>query len=381
MLYLDNAATSFPKAPGVSEAMVHFLTEVGASAGRGGHRLARKASDILWETRELVSKLLGFEEPGRVVFCLNVTQALNMALFGILRENDHVVTSSMEHNSVMRPLRHLELTRGIQISQAPCTSDGLLDPREIISLVTDRTRLIVITHASNVTGGLMPVREVAQGKGNALLLLDAAQTAGAVPIHMDALGVDILAFTGHKALLGPPGVGGLCVGPNVEIPPLVHGGTGTVSESHDHPTELPLALEAGTHNMVGVAGLRQSLSYLLERGVGDIVEHERRLTRLLMEGLRDVKGLELYGPTDPLQRVAVISVNFKGVHPSHLDSILDQGYGILVRAGLHCAPSAHRTLGTFPEGTVRISMGPFQGQEEVKKVIEAFSDISRQINP
>lgn len=380
MLYLDNAATSFPKAPGVAEAVLHFLTQVGASAGRSGHRLAREADALLWETRALVGTLLGVKDPARVVFSLNVTQALNMALMGLLREGDHVVTTGVEHNSVMRPLRHLEQSRGIKVTVTPCFGDGLLDPSELLSQLVPSTRMIVMTHASNVGGGIMPIEEVAKGKGNALLLVDAAQTAGALPIDMERMGIDILAFTGHKALLGPPGVGGLCIGPGVVVPPLFFGGTGTSSESHDHPSDYPLALEAGTHNMAGVAGLRASLLYILARGVENIREDEEERTGHLFKGLQDIEGIRLYGPHDPAARMPVISLNLDGLHPDHLVTLLDQAYGILARSGLHCAPSAHRVFGTFPEGSVRLSPGPFQTLDDMELVLRALREISLQMS-
>lgn len=378
IIYMDNAATSFPKAPGVVEAVAYYLEHIGASAGRGAHRLAREAEFLLWDTRSLLAKLFGVSEPKRVVFALNVTQALNMALFGLLREGDHVVSTSMEHNSVMRPLRHLERVRKISISLAQADREGVLEPQRVLELIRPETRLVVMNHASNVTGGILPVKEVAKGKGRAMLLVDAAQTGGAVPIRMEDWGVDLLAFTGHKSLLGPPGVGGLCLAPHVELPPLIHGGTGTGSESHYQPLDLPLALEAGTHNMAGIAGLRAAASYILERGVETIVEHERSLLKILLEGLEGIRGLKIYGPSGPKNRVPVVSINMAGMHPDHLATVLEEGFGILVRPGLHCSPSAHQTLGTFPEGTVRISPGALSRKEEVEAVAYALREISSQ---
>lgn len=378
---MDNAATSFPKAPGVVEAVAYYLERIGASAGRGAHRLAREADSLLWETRSLLASLFGVSEPQRVVFALNVTQALNMALFGLLREGDHVVTTSMEHNSVMRPLRHLELVRKISISVAQADQRGVLEPQKVLELIRPETRLVVMNHASNVTGGILPVEEVARAKGHAMLLVDAAQTGGSVPIRMEHWGVDLLAFTGHKSLLGPPGVGGLCLAPHVQIPPLIHGGTGTASESHYQPLELPLAMEAGTHNMAGIAGLRAAVSYILERGVESIMDHERRLMGMLLEGLEGIRGLKVYGPSGPGDRVPVVSMNMEGMHPDHLATVLEEGFGILVRPGLHCSPSAHQTLGTFPEGTVRISLGALTREEEVKAVAQALCEISSQFCP
>lgn len=381
MIYMDNAATSFPKAPGVVEAVANYLERIGASAGRAAHRLAREADRLLWQTRSLLASLFGVSEPRRVVFALNVTQALNMALFGLLREGDHVVTTSMEHNSVMRPLRHLELVRRISISVAQADQDGLLEPQKILDLIRPQTRLVVMNHASNVTGAILPVEQVARAKGPVMLLVDAAQTGGAVPIPMEDWGVDLLAFTGHKSLLGPPGVGGLCLAPHVQLPPLIHGGTGTDSESQYQPLELPLAMEAGTHNMAGIAGLGAAVSYILERGIGSIMEHEERLLGELLEGLGKIRGVRIYGPSGTRNRVPVVSINMAGMHPDHLATVLDEGFGILVRPGLHCSPGAHRTLGTFPEGTVRISLGPLQGEEDVKELLEALQEVSSQFCP
>jgi cysteine desulfurase family protein len=379
MLYLDNAATSFPKAPGVPEAVARFLNHVGVSAGRAGHGLARQADALLWETRTLVARLLGVGDPGRVVFSLNVTHALNTALLGLLRQGDHVVTSAVEHNSVMRPLRHLEAARGVGVSVVPCSPQGLLDPGELVARLTPQTRLIVLTHASNVTGSLLPVEEVAAAKGRALLLVDAAQTAGCIPIGMEAAGIDLLAFTGHKAMLGPPGVGGLCIGPHIEVPPLVRGGTGTASDRDEHPAGLPLALEAGTHNMAGLAGLREAVSFLLTQGVQAVMEAEGRLMDALLAGLEEIPGVHLYGPPRGTHRAPVLSLNVAGVHPSHVAAALEQAYGILVRDGLHCAPAAHRTMGTFPDGAVRISPGPFQTVRDMERTVEAVRSIARQL--
>jgi cysteine desulfurase family protein len=374
---MDNAATSFPKAPGVSEAVVRFMEEVGASPGRGGHYLSHKAEEILWEARTRIADLLGAKDPSRVIFTLNVTYALNMALYGLLSEGDHVVTTSMEHNSVMRPLSLLERIKGVSKSVVQCSPHGELDPDDLLARVTPSTRLIVMTHASNVTGGIMPVREVAEGKGETLLLLDAAQTTGSLPVDMEALGVDILAFTGHKGLLGPTGVGGLCIAPHVNLPPVITGGTGTTSESIEPPDALPWALEAGTPNTAGLAGLVAALKYLNERGIEEIRQKELSLTERLIDGLSCMDGIRVYGPQKDGLRTSVVSLNVEGIHPDHLSAALEAGFGILTRPGLHCAPLAHKTLGTFPEGTLRISPGPFTEPHEIDLVLEAMENILR----
>lgn len=377
-IYMDNAATSFPKAPGVAEAVFDYLVNVGASAGRGGHLLGRKADAILWETRELLADLLGISDPRRVVFTLNVTHALNFALFGLLNEGDHVVTTSMEHNSVMRPLRYLEKKKGIRISIVRGDEEGNVKAEDILSLIRSDTRLVVMNHASNVTGGILPVEEVGRRKGKWLFLVDAAQTAGALPIDAEKWGIDVLAFTGHKALLGPPGVGGLCLGPSVELPPTIHGGTGTKSESHDHPTDPPLSLEAGTHNMAGIAGLRAALLFLKDKRVEGLREKELKLMETLMTELAAIAGLRIYGPRDVHQKVPVFSVNMASVHPSHLAATLEECFGVMVRAGLHCSPSGHRTIGTFPDGTVRISFGPLHEETHILRTVDALKEVSRQ---
>ncbi|MBO9371246.1 MAG: aminotransferase class V-fold PLP-dependent enzyme [Chloroflexi bacterium] len=382
MIYLDNAATSWPKPPQVLAAMAHFLTEVGANPGRSGHRLSVEAGRIVYAAREAVAELFHAPDPLQVVFGLNATEGLNLALRGLLRPGDHVVTSSMEHNSVMRPLRALE-REGVPVTVVPCSPEGFLDPQAVLSALRPETRLVVLNHASNVTGTLLPVAEVGRAlhrMGGPLLVVDAAQSGGAVPIDMQANGIDLLAFTGHKSLYGPTGTGGLIIGDRVpleEFRPLIRGGTGSRSEREEQPDFLPDMCESGTPNAVGLAGLEAGVRWVLERGVEAIRAHEVELTRRLLDGLREIPGVTVYGPDDARLRTAVVSFNIAGMEPSEVGMRLDEEYGIMCRVGLHCAPAAHRTIGTFPAGTVRFALGAFTTREEVDAALWAVARLAR----
>ncbi len=381
MIYLDNAATSWPKPPQVLAAMARFLTEVGANPGRSGHRLSVEAGRIVYAAREAVAELFHAPDPLRVVFGMNATEGLNLALRGLLRPGDHVVTSSMEHNSVMRPLRALERER-VSVTVVPCSPEGFLDPQAVLSALRPETRLVVLNHASNVTGTLLPVTEVGRAlhrMGGPLLLVDAAQSGGAVPIDMQADGIDLLAFTGHKSLYGPTGTGGLIIGDRVpleEFRPLIRGGTGSRSEREEQPDFLPDMCESGTPNAVGLAGLEAGVRWVLERGVEALRAHEVELTQRLSDGLREIPGVTVYGPDDARLRTAVVSFNIAGMEPSEVGMRLDEEYGIMCRVGLHCAPAAHRTIGTFPAGTVRFALGAFTTREEVDAALRAVARLA-----
>ncbi len=383
MIYLDNAATSWPKPPQVLAAMARFLTEVGANPGRSGHRLSVEAGRIVYAAREAVAELFHAPDPLRVVFGMNATEGLNLALRGLLRPGDHVVTSSMEHNSVMRPLRALE-REGVSVTVVPCSPEGLLDPQAVLEALRPETRLVVLNHASNVTGTLLPVAEVGralQRTGGPLLLVDAAQSGGAVPIDMQADGIDLLAFTGHKSLYGPPGTGGLIIGERVpleEFRPLLRGGTGSRSEWEEQPDFLPDMCESGTPNGVGLAGLEAGVRWVLEQGVETLRAHEVELSQRLSDGLRETPGVTVYGPDDAHLRTAVVSFNIAGMEPSEVGMRLDEEFGIMCRVGLHCAPAAHRTIGTFPAGTVRFALGAFNTREEVDAALRAVARLARE---
>ena len=377
MIYLDHAATSWPKPPEVLAAMADFLERAGGNPGRSGHRLSVEAGRIVYDAREAVAELFNAADPLRVIFTLNATHAINIALYGVLRPGDRVVTSGIEHNAVMRPLRGME---GIELAIIPCGRDGSLDLAAAGRLITPGTRLVVLNHASNVVGTILPVREVAElvHRAGALLLVDAAQTAGAVPIDMQALAIDLLAFTGHKALLGPPGTGGLVIGERVDtagLEPLFRGGTGSRSEFEIQPEDCPDKFESGTPNGVGIAGLAAGVRYVLRHGVAAIREHEVVLIRELAEGMADIPGVTVYGPADPTQRTATLSFTVAGRRVSEIGLRLDEEHDILCRVGLHCAPAAHRTIGTFPEGTVRLAAGLSTTLADVRAAVAAVAKV------
>lgn len=380
-IYLDNAATSWPKPPGVAAAMTECLNTAGGNPGRSGHRLSLAAGRVMYEVREALAELLGAPDPLRIIFTHNATAALNLALAGLLRTGQRVVCTSMEHNAVMRPLRALAQS-GVQLEVVACASEGTLDPAAMARAVTPGTRLVVVNHASNVTGTLAPVAAVAEvvRRAGALLLVDATQTAGAYPIDMGALGIDILAFTGHKGLLGPPGTGGLILGERVdpaELAPLMRGGTGSRSEEEVQPEDLPDKYESGTPNFAGIAGLGVGLAFVRARGVAALRAHEMEMANVLREGLQAISGVTVYEPSDPEQRVAVVSFTAAGLPVSEIGFQLDEEFGVLSRVGLHCAPAAHRTIGTFPGGTVRLAPGVFTTADEVRAAAAAIADIVR----
>lgn len=399
LIYLDNAATSFPKPPQVTQAMVHFMEQVGANPGRSGHPLARHAGEIVTSAREGLAHLFNVDDPSRICFTLNVTEALNTILCGYLNPGDHVVTTAMEHNSVMRPLVYWRETGYITLDIAPCDRKGFLDVGALAKLLRKDTRLVVLNHASNVCGTLQDVAAVKAVIGDIPLLLDTAQTAGTYPIDVKALGVDILAFTGHKGLMGPQGTGGFYVRDGIELRPLIRGGTGSKSEDLHQPDFMPDSMESGTQNNVGIAGLGAAVEFILAEGVENIRRHEQGLTRALLDGIYDLQSVAIYGPLDPARQTATVSITFdstlsegsegslgcgainlewfdNSVPISEAEDRLGSQYNILVRVGLHCAPMAHQTIGTFPDGTVRLSMGYFNTLEEIDLAVQAIRRIA-----
>lgn len=380
-IYLDHAATSWPKPPEVVRAMATFLELEGGNPGRSGHRLSIAAGRAIYACREALAELLNAPDPLRVVFTSNATHALNLALHGLLRPGHRVVASGMEHNAVMRPLRHLE-ARGVEVIVVPCARDGSLDLEAFRRALAPGTRLVVLAHGSNVSGTLAPVAELAPlvHAAGALLLVDAAQTLGVLPIDMQAMGIDLLAFTGHKGLQGPTGAGGLVFGSRVdpgELVPLLQGGTGSRSEHETQPEMLPDKFEAGTPNGVGLAGLRAGIAWVRERGVEAIRAHEMALARRLIEGLEAIPGVRIHGPRELERRTAVVSCTVEGWHVSELGLRLDEEADVLCRVGLHCAPAAHRSLGTFPEGTLRMAPGPLTMMEEIDTALGALAHLVR----
>lgn len=376
MIYFDNACTSFPKPPEVMDAMRDYCLSIGSSPGRSGHRLALEASRLVFEARENLSQLFNISRSERLVFTSNATEALNLAIMGLLNQGDHVVTPSTEHNSVMRPLNYLFAEGIIDLSIVPCREDGHFDLDVIKRSIRKNTRLIAVNHASNVVGTIAPLEEIGKVAGEIPFLVDAAQSAGAVPIDIEACGIDLLAFTGHKSLYGPQGTGGLFVRDGIDLKPLRLGGTGSKSESWEHPDFLPDKYECGTPNTPGIAGLGAGVRSVLNQGVDRIRQHEMELTQTLLDGLEDIEGITTYGTRKPNEQTATVSINVKGVDGSEVGYRLDREFGIMTRIGLHCNPGAHRALGTFPHGTVRLSMGYFNTQEEVGQVLEALKKIA-----
>jgi len=380
-IYLDNAATSWPKPPGVARAMTRFLEEVGANPGRSGHRLSIEAARIVYEGREAVAGLFNAPDPLRVIFGMNATDGLNLALHGLLEPGDHVITSGMEHNAVMRPLHALE-RGGVELTQAACAPDGVLDPAHIEAAIRPNTRLIVLNHASNVCGTILPVAEVGQiaRRHDLLFLVDTAQSAGVIPIDMEVAAIDLLAFTGHKSLYGPMGTGGLILGRRVDpadLRPARQGGTGSRSEREVQPEFTPDRFESGTLNAVGIAGLLAGVRWLQSTGVDYIRAQEQLLCASLINGLASLPGVTVYGVKDAARQTATVAFNIAGLEPSEAGLRLDEEYGVLCRMGLHCAPSAHRTLGTFPGGCVRFGLGAFNTAEDVQKALDAVGALSK----
>lgn len=380
MIYLDNAATSWPKPEGVYQTMEDFLRNSGGNPGRGGHSMAIAASSMVDRTRLFLARLINAPDKDRVIFTLNCTDSLNMGLKGLLKPGDHVITSSIEHNSVVRPLRKLE-RQGVKVTWlAPHPGDGFVSPDDIEKAVIRETRLVVITHASNVSGVIQPIEEygLIARRHNLIFMVDAAQTAGKYPLDVPANNIDLLAFSGHKGLLGPPGTGALYIGERVDLDTLREGGTGSHSEQEEQPTDLPYKFESGTANTVGIAGLGAGLSFIYQEGMETILAHEQSLTIRLLEGLSQIPGLTVYRAKNRAGQAPIVSFTIDGIEPGEVGAILDQAFDIKVRTGLHCAPAAHKTLGTFPLGTVRLSPGYFNTVEEIDFTLEAIGRIARE---
>ena len=381
-IYFDNAATSFPKPPGVHDAMMHYGRDLGASVGRGAYHEAVEASEIIHQARRRLAQLLGVSQPESIIMTFNCTDGLSLAIKGLITEPDsHIVTTMMEHNSVLRPLSALQEQIGIEVTYIRADSEGFIDPEEIRKAVRKNTRLIAIVHGSNVCGSVQDIAAVGKiaREHEIPYLVDAAQTVGHLPIDVNDIQVDLLAFPGHKALLGPLGTGALYIRPGFEsnLRPLKEGGTGSKSEIPRQPDFLPDRFESGSHNLIGIAGLNAGVAFLLERGMENIRSHEIELCRHFLEHTADVEGLTVYGPRDVDKHVGVFSVSINGYEPGELAAVLEQQFSLLTRPGLHCAPYAHENLGTFDQGgTVRFSMGPFLSQEDVAYAADALKQIA-----
>lgn len=377
-IYLDNAATSWPKPPAVMAAMAAYNEGVGASAGRGAYRRAVESGRLLFDTREVVARLFHIADSRRVIFTLNATEALNLALQGFLRPGDHVVTTSMEHNSVVRPLHHLARDRGVEFTAVPCSGEGFLDPDDFARAFRPQTRLAAVIHASNVCGAVNDIAALGRicGERGVKFLVDAAQSAGVVPIDVQAMNIDLLAFPGHKSLLGPLGTGALYVGPGIELEPLVYGGTGTDSGNTYQPDALPDHYEAGSHNALGLAGLKVACEFVEQVTPAAVGLHKAALAKRIVAATAGMAGVRYFGPADFSRQAGVCSFQVAGWDPSEVAVVLDREFGIMARAGLHCAPPAHKTLGTLTRGTVRFSFGWYNTEAHADAAAAALAAVA-----
>ncbi len=365
-MYLDNAATSYPKPESVYEAVNRTMRLIGASPGRGGYRQSLEAGRILYAAREAAASLFSLPDSSQVIFTHNATSALNLAIHGVLKAGDHVISTSMEHNSLLRPL-YAQQQKGVELTIVGARPDGVVDIGDVRRAIRTNTRMIAVSHVSNVCGAIQPIFQLSElcRESGALFLVDAAQSAGHLPLDISGLGVDLLAVPGHKGLLGPGGTGLLYVAPHVALSPVTQGGTGSHSTAYEQPLIMPEGFEAGTHNISGISGLLAGIEFLLEHGVVSVGHHIQELLRQLETSLKTISGLTVYGPDNPSHRCSVLSFTVADVDPGELAALLDREFDIAVRSGLHCAPQAHRTIGTYPAGSVRVSPGNFTTPEEI----------------
>ena len=377
-IYLDNASTSFPKAPTVATAMSDYITNRGININRGSYALAYDVEDIIYTTRQRLNTLFNGHDPSHVIFTQNVTMSLNMVIKGLLKAGDHVLVSSMEHNAVMRPLTQL-LDKDITFDTIPCDSTGYIQMESIEPLIRPNTVALIINHASNVCGTIQPLESIGPicKAHNLQFIVDAAQTAGVIPIDVKACHIDALCFTGHKGLLGPQGIGGIILTKEMAqtLVPLIAGGTGSFSHLETMPTHMPDAFEAGTLNLPGIIGLNEGLAYIESQGMENIHNHELALTQSFLEGLQSIDGINIVGKQNIQTRTAVVSITIDGMDPANIAYKLESTYHIMTRVGLHCAPRAHQTLGTYPEGTVRFSFGYANTLKDVESALSALNTI------
>lgn len=382
-LYLDNAATSFPKPPGVTEAMVAYARDLGASAGRGAYREAVETAALIAECRRRLNRLFNGENPDHFVFTLNCSDGLNLAIKGLIdpRAGGHAICTHIDHNSILRPLRAMEEYGWIRTTRVPVEgSTGLVDPQDIRRAIRPDTKLIALTHVSNVTGTVQPIREIGRiaREAGVPFIADAAQSAGHVPVDVRADHIDLLAAPGHKSLLGPLGTGFLYIRPGLEktLRPLKEGGTGSVSEEDRQPDFMPDRFEPGSHNAIGIAGLSAGVKWVIDQGIEKLAAHDHELTQAFLDGVSDLPGVTYYGPRGPRNRIGVFSVRVEGFDPHELSAVLESSYGILTRPGIHCAPLAHEAIGTAAlGGTTRFSFGPFVTTQDVRYATDALAQI------
>lgn len=381
-IYLDNAATSYPKPDSVIDKMYDFMKNTGATAGRGAYKKEIESDKLVYNCRKALCNLFNFDNPSNVIFTSNITEALNLAINGILKTGDHVITSSLEHNSVTRPLNILKKSKSIDVSEVPCSSCGITRAKDVESLIKSNTKLIIFTNASNVIGTIQPIREIGEiaRKHGITFLVDSAQTAGAYKIDIKNDNIDILAFTGHKSLLGPTGTGGLLINSDIKIEPLKAGGTGIDSKYPYQPENTPNKFEAGTLNVVGICGLLEGLNFINKTGIDVIRHHKNVLVDYSLDKLSKVPNIIIYGPKDSQKITGVISFNINGIPCDEIGFELDKKYDIMVRVGFHCAPSAHRIMGTYKSGAVRIGIGYFNTTKDIDSLVKALVCIQKSKN-
>ena len=378
MIYLDNAATTFPKPEAVYNAMMDCMKNYCANPGRAGHKLAMKAAREIYDTRENIAKLFNIDNPMNIVFTNNATDSLNLAIKGVVNKGDHIITTSMEHNSVIRPIKALEKV-GVENTIVQCDDQGFLNIDDLEKAIKPNTKLIVTTHASNVCGTLIDIKSISEiaNKHNILYLIDASQTVGVYDIDLKDIKADMLAAPGHKGLLGPQGTGILYIREGLNIGILKEGGTGSRSEDLFQPDLLPDKYESGTHNTPGIVGLNEGVKFIFKEGIDKIKEHEEELCKYMLERLEEVPNIKIYGPKDANKRASVISINIGNMDSGEITFLLDSEYNIATRSGIHCAPLAHKTLGTLEQGAVRFSIGYFNTKEEIDKAINALKEIAK----
>ncbi len=378
MIYLDNGATSFPKPKGMLQVMNECLGEYCGNPGRSGHKMSMRTGELVYKTRKRLGKSFNIDDCSRIVFTSNTTEALNLGIKGVLNNGDHVITTAMEHNSVLRPLRALEES-GVETTIIRCAGDGSLSLEMLKKEIRDNTKLIITTHASNVTGTILPVRKIGSlaRERNILYMVDAAQSAGSIPIDVVEMKIDMMAIPGHKGLLGPMGTGMLYVRENIQLKPFKEGGTGTKSRELIQPQEFPEGYEVGTVNAPGIIGLGYSCNYVSGMGIENIRRHEEELISILDEALRNMRGITVYGPWDCKKKTGIVLFNINRIGCEEVCDVLSSDYGIASRGGYHCAGLAHRTIGTYDTGAVRLSVGPFNTKRDIIMTIKAIYQIQK----
>jgi len=379
LIFLDNGATSYPKPQEVYEFMDNFYRNFGVNPGRSGYDLCLETEHMVDETRKMLTNFFNGTDSNRLCFSYNSTDALNLIIFGLLKKGDHAITTTIEHNSVLRPLFHLWKFEGVEVDHIPFDSKGFVDPDDFPKKFKKNTKLVIVNHASNVIGTVQPIKEIGRlcQEKHIIFAIDASQSAGKIPIDIEADNIDVVAFTGHKSLLGPTGIGGLYVREGVEIRHTRAGGTGVRSAVRTHLEEYPYRLEYGTLNILGVAGLNAGLKWIEKKGLSNIHEQEMKLTSMLRDGLKGVDGVSLYCQDDLTNHISIFSFNVNGLEAANTSTMLDVDYNIASRSGLHCAPRVHEQLGTDKvHGAVRFGVGPFNTEEDIQKAIGAVKEIA-----